>query len=168
MSVPKSVAHVTLNLGLDATARVHWERPRTATYGRRFVLVFDEMAELLMGLKNPTALHLAHMLPKMLNAAEYRRLDQRVLAEKYSVTQPCISKALSLLLGRGIIERTGRGPGVRYRLSPLVAWRGTAAQYHGQQHDEGRDYGQEAQALSFRVQLDLALPPAPPKPKRKP
>lgn len=134
------------------------------------MLIFDEMAELLMGLKNPTALHLAHMLPKMLSPAEYRRLDQRVLAEKYGVTQPCISKALSLLLGRGVIERQGKGPGVRYRLSPLVAWRGTVGQYHGQQHSEDRDYAGEARAMSFRVQLDLALPATPPRPqpKRKP
>ena len=168
MAVPKSVLHLQLGLGVDATAKVHIERPRESSFGRRFVIIFEEWRHLLKGLRNPTARDLADALPWMLSPSEFRRVDQAVLAEKHGVSQPSISRAMTLLVKRGIIEKEGAGPGVRYRLSPMVGWRGTTAAYHGQQHAEGRDYAREAGALALRVQLDLALPPAPPPPKRKP
>lgn len=138
---------------------VREERRRSGTYGRRFVIQFREAAELIKGVRNPTALRLYLQLPWMLSTSAFRRLDQRVLAEEYRVGQPAISKALTELMRIGVIEREGKGPGVRYRLSPLVSWSGTAEQYHAQQHREGRNYRAEAGARVLTAQLTLHLGP---------
>jgi hypothetical protein len=167
VAVTKSVVHLQLGLGVDATARVHVERPVESTFGRRFVIIFEEWRHLLKGLRNPTARDLADALPWMLSPSEFRRVDQAVLAAKHGVSQPSISRAMTLLVKRGVIEKTGAGPGVRYRLSPRVGWQGSTAAYHGQQHREQRDYRQEAQTLALHVQLDLALPPSPPPAKKR-
>ena len=167
MAVPKSVVHLTFAEGIDATARFHIERRRESSFGRRFLIVFDDdWGKVLAGVKNPTALHLANTLPKLLSPSSYSRVDQAVLAEQQRVSQSAISRAMTILVQRGFLEKTGKGPGVRYRLSPLVAWRGTTAAYHAQQHREDRDYGREAQNLALHVQLNLALPPAAPPPKK--
>lgn len=168
LAAPKSVHHLTLQLGADATARLHVERPATASFGRRFMVVFEDARQLLRGMRNPSAHELAHELPWLLSASDWRRLDQRVLADRLRVSQPSVSRALSELVERGFLEREGKGPGVRYRLSPRVSWRGTTAAYHAQQREEGRDYAGEAAALSFQVQLNLALPPPLPPRKEKP
>jgi len=135
-------------------------RRAAASYGRPFVTLFSiDAAELLKHVRDPTALRLWTMLPTMLNADDWRRLDQRVLAKDLAVSQPSVSRGLGVLMQAGVIEREGKGPGVRYRMSPRVMWRGTVGAYHAQEREEARNYAAEAGAYRLNVQLSLALPP---------
>lgn len=169
MASPRRLLIPTLLQAADGSAwRVHqrMEREGTSTFGRRFVIIFRDAVEILASIRHPTAQRLSHLLPHMLEPSNWRRLDQRVLAAELGVSQPSISQGLTVLINAGIVEREGRGPGTRYRISPRVAWRGTAGAYHAQQQGEGRNYAAEVNGYSLKVQLDLALP-APPKRKEK-
>lgn len=162
MASPRNLVRRTL-AAVDGTAlyRLTEEhRTATASYGRLFVTLFAiDAAELLKHVRDPTALRLWTMLPTMLNAHDWRRLDQRVLAQELAVSQPSISRGLGVLLTVGAIEREGRGPGVRYRMSPRLMWRGTVGAYHAQEREEGRNYAGEASAYRLNMQLSLALEP---------
>lgn len=133
--------------------------PPAAHFGRRFVVVFEDMAPMVDALRSTTALKLVHRLPWMLMTSGFRRVDQRQLAEELKTSQPVVSRALSDLVRVGIVEREGKGPGTRYRLSPRVAWRGTAGSYHAAEKHEGRRFGAEAHARALTAQLDLLDPP---------
>lgn len=79
----------------------------------------DEVARRLRG---RIALILLHKVPVWLSTDEPVRLDQRSIARWLDTSQPIVSRALSELIDAGALERVGKGPGVRYRLSSQVAW----------------------------------------------
>jgi DNA-binding transcriptional ArsR family regulator len=142
-------------------------RLASSTYGRAFVTIFAiDAAQLLRNVRDPTALRLWTMLPTMLAPDDWRRLDQRVLANELTVSQPSVSRGLTVLMRAGVVERSGKGPGVRYRMSPRVMWRGTVGAYHAQERQEARNYAAEANAYRLQAQLSLALP-EPTRGKRK-
>lgn len=138
---------------------VREELARNHHFGRRFVVVFEDAHAIARTIRSHTALRLFTALPFMLSPTDFRRLDQKVLAAEFKTSQPVISRALSELVSLGILEREGRGPGVRYRLSPRIAWRGTAGAYQQQQEREGRNYATEAGAYTLRAQLTLRFGP---------
>lgn len=119
--------------------------------------MFEDAREIAKAIRSTTALRLFNDLPWMLSPTDYRRLDQRVLAADFGTSQPVISRALSELVTLRLIERQGKGAGTRYRLSPLVAWRGTAGQYHAQEKAERRNYKAEAGEAAFVAQLQFRL-----------
>ena len=88
------------------------------------------LPELARRMEQPTALRILHQLPLMLSSDNWLRLDQRALAHLMQRSQPTISLALDHLLRAGAIARTGRGPGVRYRLSPHVLWESHSQAFH--------------------------------------
>lgn len=88
------------------------------------------LPELSRRMEQPTALRILHQLPLMLSQGEWLRLDQRALARLMQRSQPTISLALDHLLRAGAIARQGRGPGVRYRLSPEVIWESHSQAFH--------------------------------------
>lgn len=161
MASRRNLDSMTL-FGVDGVAayRLVMERRATpsASYGRQFVIIFRDAGEILSGIKHPTAQRLSHLLPHMLSASDWRRLDQKQLAEKLAISQPSISAGLTVLIKAGLLEREGKGPGVRYRFSPRIGWKGTPGAYHAQQAEEGRNYAAEAAGYTLNVQLSLALP----------
>jgi DNA-binding transcriptional ArsR family regulator len=115
------------------------------------------VAELAARLEQPTALRVLHHLPAMLTTTSWQRLDQRALGHLLRRSQPTISHAMQALLAAGAIARTGRGPGVRYRLSPHVAWDTSSIRDHAHNHP----YAAWDGSVTSAEQPSLEPPPPP-------
>lgn len=75
----------------------------------------------------------------MLSADDWLRLDQRALGALLGRAQPTVSQALNHLAAAGALARTGKGPGVRYRLAPHIQWAAPAARFHTDRYGVGLD-----------------------------
>lgn len=78
--------------------------------------------DLAARLKNRTALQLLPRLPLMLDHSDWLRVDQRALGAMLGTSQAGISRAMRALIEVHAVQRTGHGPGVRYRLTRAVEW----------------------------------------------
>jgi hypothetical protein len=68
--------------------------------------------------------------PDDLTRTEFRPLTQSELASEFEIDNASVSRATKDLLNRGIVERTGKGPVMKWRLSLKWGWRGNAAAFH--------------------------------------
>ena len=111
--------------------RVQQQRDPGKTYGRQFVIVFtDQLDELATKIGQGLTLKVMLKLPKRLSFTEFRFLNQAELAAELGTGQGAISRCLSQLLDLGVIEREGKGPRTKWRLSNDWGWQGTADQWH--------------------------------------
>jgi DNA-binding Lrp family transcriptional regulator len=102
-----------------------------ATYGKRFLIMFDEARhQIIKELRNAATLRVFLALPDHLSWTEFRPLNQGQLASELEIDQASVSRAMKDLLNRGIVEREGKGPASHWRLSLKWGWRGNAAAYH--------------------------------------
>ncbi len=115
------------------------------------MVVFEETAPLPRAARRTTAPRLARCLPSRLGASDFQRLDQKASAGWLGTTQPVIPRALAELSRVGVVGRGGKGPSTKYRLSPRVAWHGTAEACHAARRREGRDFAAEARAFVARL-----------------
>ena len=91
----------------------------------------------------------------MLSPEDWLRLDQRALGALLGRAQPTVSQALAHLAAAGAVARTGKGPGVRYRLAPHVEWPRPEARFHTDRYGAGPD-------------SSCSPPPPPPPPQQHP
>lgn len=107
------------------------ERQEAASFGRRFLVLFDDAAERLakLGL-SAHAYQLAFLLMKRLDATTWRMLTQADIGSELDLSTATISRALRDLVRANFLERRGLNPRTEYRLCAMCAWRGTAGRYH--------------------------------------
>jgi hypothetical protein len=70
------------------------------------------------------------LLPLVLSWTEFQPLNQVALAMRLKATPRSVNRALKALLILNAVDREGRGPATRWRLSLTWGWRGNAASYH--------------------------------------
>ena len=102
-----------------------------ASYGKRWCIMFDDTREqLALEMDSLPTVRVFLILPSYLSWTEFRSLSQAELAARLKIDQASVSRALKDLLNRDIVERTGKGPAVKWKLSLKVGWNGNAAAYH--------------------------------------
>ncbi len=106
-------------------------RPPGRSYGRGFTILFDDARrEVLQQLNTVSAFKVFLALPDHLSFTEFRPLNRNILAAELGIDGASVSRAMTDLLNRKIVERKGRGPVTQWKLSFEVLWRGNAAAYH--------------------------------------
>lgn len=96
-----------------------------------FTIMFDDAAEhLALRARTLSAVRVLMILPRYLSHQEWRRIDQRGVAELLQTTQASISRGLDELLDLGVIEKRRAGSNLEWRLSPDYTWRGSVDSYH--------------------------------------
>lgn len=111
--------------------RVQQQRTPGTTYGARFMIVFDEARQqIVTKAKSFATLKVWMILPDHLDWIVWRRLPQKELAAKLSISIGSINAAMAELLAIGAVEKRGAGPVIEWRLSLDWGWRGTPDQYH--------------------------------------
>ena len=107
------------------------ERWAGKTYGKHFMIVFtDELSRVAKSIKQGLTIRVLYVLPDHLNYTDFRPLPVRIVAETLDSSPGSISKAMSQLLALGVVERDGKGPMTRWRLSSDYGWNGSADAYH--------------------------------------
>jgi hypothetical protein len=76
---------------------------------------------------------------RLLSPMEWRRLDQTKLGKLIGVPQGHVSRSLAHLVKLNAIEREGKGPLVKWRLTLYFKWRGDVPSYKAQLHARGLD-----------------------------
>ena len=93
--------------------------------------MFDEARhQIIRELRSAATLRVFLALPDHLSWTEFRSLNQSELATDLEIDNASVSRAMRDLLNRGIVERIGAGPVMKWRLSLKWGWRGNAAAYH--------------------------------------
>ena len=93
--------------------------------------MFDEARhQIIKELRSAATLRVFLALPDHLSWTEFRSLNQSELATALEIDNASVSRAMRDLLNRGIVERTGKGPVMKWKLSLKWGWRGNAAAYH--------------------------------------
>ncbi len=101
-----------------------------ASYGKRWIIMFDEARQqVIRELRSASTLRVFLSLPDHLTWTEFRSLHQSELAAALEIDSASVSRAMRDLLARGIVERIGKGPVQRWKLSLAWGWRGSAAAY---------------------------------------
>ena len=101
------------------------------SYGKRWCIMFDEARQQVAHqLTEAATLRVFLVLPDHLNWLEFRSLNQRDLAADLKISPASVSRAMKDLLNRSMVERSGRGPVMKWRLSLNWGWRGNAAAFH--------------------------------------
>jgi hypothetical protein len=67
------------------------------------------------------------LLPSVLSWTEFQPLNQKALATRLETTPRSVNRALKALLILNAVDRKGRGPTTRWRLSLTWGWSGNAA-----------------------------------------
>jgi hypothetical protein len=65
-----------------------------------------------------------------LNWKNFKPLNQYVVAERIGIAQSMVSRALRDLLARGMVERKGSGPQIKWRMSSNWSWKGKTEAFH--------------------------------------
>jgi DNA-binding transcriptional MocR family regulator len=93
--------------------------------------MFDEARQQIVAeLRSASTLRVFLSLPDHLTWTTFSTLNQVELAKKLEIDDGSVSRALKELTERGIVERKGRGPVSKWKLSLKWGWRGSAAAYH--------------------------------------
>lgn len=98
----------------------------------------DARHQIIKELRSAATLRVFLALPDHLNWTEFRPLNQSDLATELEIDNASVSRAMRDLLSRGIVERTGKGPVMQWKLSLKWGWRGNAAAYHVAMRDAER------------------------------
>ena len=139
MGTPKLAAarRVGTLVDHDTGQRFHIseERGPSRSYGKRFHIVFDEAWRDLVSIRNASTLRVFMALPDHLSWTEFRPLPREQLAKLLEIDGASVSRALTDLHNRGMIERRGKGPVTQWKLSLNWGWKGNAAAYHAAMRD---------------------------------
>jgi hypothetical protein len=110
MAAPKFAATRQIVAVVDEAGTrypVREARPPGRSYGRGFTILFDDARREVL-----------------------QQLNRNILAAELGIDGASVSRAMTDLLNRKIVERKGRGPVTQWKLSFEVLWRGNAAAYH--------------------------------------
>jgi hypothetical protein len=96
-----------------------------------FVVFLDPQSDILRRMpRGLVTIKLFTLLPTVLSWTEFQPLNQKTLATDLETTPGSVNRALKALLILNAVDRKGRGPATRWRLSLTWGWSGNAASYH--------------------------------------
>lgn len=131
--------------------RIDHVKRASKSYGRSWMVVFDDAADLLSRVKlQPVSVRVLWWGIGHLDPREWRQIDQSELAWFIECDRTSVSRALTELCDRGIFQREGRG----YRTSIWLGWRGTAQAYQAERRKR------RAEIANVRELLERVAAPA--------
>ena len=137
----RSPRFATLVTETGERVAVRENRPPGQSYGRQFFTMFDSaLLHLVRKVRGGPALRVFLRLPARLDWPDWRKLDQKSLADEIGMHRTEVSRALAELVTVGVIERRGRGPTLEWRLSLDWGWRGQVDAYHAEQRARQREH----------------------------
>jgi predicted transcriptional regulator len=100
--------------------------PRPKITGNRWIMTFQESLELIATDKDMTGQTLKVMLLLMgnLEFENYITIKQVAIAKKLEMDKADVSKAMKVLVDKGIILKVKEGTTVAYKLNPHYGWKG--------------------------------------------
>jgi predicted transcriptional regulator len=116
-----TIAHTILK-GL-----VYMAYPKPKIKGVRWMMTFQDSLEIIAMDKEMTGQTLKVMLLLMgnLEFENYITIKQVAIAEKLGMDKADVSKAMRLLVGKGIILKVKEGTTTGYKLNPHYGWKGS-------------------------------------------
>lgn len=122
----------TLTTATGDTWTLHTERAKGSTYGRQFMIIFQDNIAALAADKDAPATMFKALLwcLSSLSHREWRTIRQQEAADTMGLSMATVSRGLQELLKRKIVERRGAGPRQEWRLTTEGSFVGTAGQYH--------------------------------------
>jgi len=131
------VAYIVTEAGTKHV--VAQEREPSTSYGRPFMTLFTDIVhEVARSIDSASTWKVLFSLARHLSWTEWRRLDQRELAEELGITAPSVSRALKQLHAMRIVARKGRGPVTMWKMTDELGWRGTVQGYHANRRARGK------------------------------
>jgi hypothetical protein len=100
--------------------------PKPKITGNRWVMTFQDSLEIIATDEDMTGQTLKVMLLLMSNLEfeNYITIKQVTIAEKLKMYKPDVSKAMKLLVAKGIILKVKEGTTTGYKLNPHYGWKG--------------------------------------------
>jgi predicted transcriptional regulator len=100
--------------------------PKPKITGNRWVMTFQDSLEIIATDEDMTGQTLKVMLLLMgnLEFENYITIKQVTIAEKLKMYKPDVSKAMKLLVAKGIILKVKDGTTTAYKLNPHYGWKG--------------------------------------------
>jgi hypothetical protein len=133
--------------------RIDQVRQASKKYGRAWMIVFDDAAELLARVKlQPVSVRVLWWSMGKLDPKEWRQIDQATLAGMVGADRTAVSRALGELVDKKILQRDGRRG---YRTSIWLGWRGTAQAYQKERRNRATELN------DARLALEQCAGPAP-------
>jgi predicted transcriptional regulator len=106
---------------------VYMAYPKPKIKGVRWMMTFQDSLEIIAMDKEMTGQTLKVMLLLMgnLEFENYITIKQVAIAEKLGMDKADVSKAMRLLVGKGIILKVKEGTTTGYKLNPHYGWKGS-------------------------------------------
>jgi predicted transcriptional regulator len=103
--------------------------PKPKITGNRWIMTFQDSLELIATDKDMTGQTLKVMLLLMgnLEFENYITIRQVAIAKKLGMDKADVSKAMKLLVDKGIILKVKEGTTTGYKLNPHYGWKGKAS-----------------------------------------
>jgi predicted transcriptional regulator len=100
--------------------------PKPKITGNRWVMTFQDSLEIIATDEDMTGQTLKVMLLLMgnLEFENYITIKQVTIAEKLKIDKADVSKAMKLLVAKGIILKVKEGTTTGYKLNPYYGWKG--------------------------------------------
>jgi predicted transcriptional regulator len=100
--------------------------PKPKITGNRWVMTFQDSLEIIATDEDMTGQTLKVMLLLMgnLEFENYITIKQVTIAEKLKIDKADVSKAMKLLVAKGIILKVKEGTTTGYKLNPHYGWKG--------------------------------------------
>lgn len=112
---------------------VRQPRRRTASFGRRFTVIFDDTTAKLATTLGGNAARLMLLLPSRLDFRSWKPLRQVEVGQVLGLKQSAVCKALAELKRHYVVESQGKGASITWRLCRHYGYRGTPEQFHADQ-----------------------------------
>lgn len=115
--------------------------------------MFDEAREMVAEARLSAATHdVLQLLPSYLDWKEWRTLPTPEIAKRIRRDGSAISRAMKDLQRLGLVEKQGKGPTVKWRLSTLWGWRGDVDSFNAAngrgRAAEARERAQKPQSIA--------------------
>jgi predicted transcriptional regulator len=103
--------------------------PKKKITGNRWIMTFQDSLEIIATDKDMTGQTLKVMLLLMgnLEFENYITIKQVAIAEKLEMDKSVVSRAMRLLIAKGIILKVKDGTTTGYKLNPHYGWKGTVS-----------------------------------------
>jgi predicted transcriptional regulator len=100
--------------------------PKPKITGNRWIMAFQDSLEIIAADKDMTGQTLKVMLLLMgnLEFENYISIKQVAIAKKLEMDKSVVSKAMRLLVDKGIILKVKQGATAGYKLNPHYGWKG--------------------------------------------
>jgi hypothetical protein len=133
-NTPAAERVVALVTGDGRHHAVTQDRKPRRTFGTRFMIVFtDSMRIAATRIESAPTLRVMLILPDHLDFVTFRPLQTDKVRALLNIGAGSVSRAMNKLHELGVIEREGRGPVTKWRLSADYGWNGGVEAWHAHQ-----------------------------------